>query len=106
MHGAKDISVVSHGHGRHAHFFHTLAKFFDVAGAIQQGVIGMQVQVDELGHRPQFHSTLRVILTGKALAQTESYPQSRVSLNREEDAGKGEVATACKTQASPQASRT
>jgi hypothetical protein len=49
--GSKNISVVGHGHGGHAHFFYALAKFFDIAGAIQKGVIGMQVQVDELGHR-------------------------------------------------------
>jgi hypothetical protein len=43
--------MVGHCDRRHAQPFHTLAKLFDVAGAIEQGVIGMQVQVDELGHR-------------------------------------------------------
>jgi hypothetical protein len=27
-----------------------LAEFFDVTSAIEQGVVGVQVQVDELGH--------------------------------------------------------
>jgi hypothetical protein len=50
MHRAKNVPVVGHGHGRHAQLLHALAKLFDVAGAIKQGVVGMQVQVDELGH--------------------------------------------------------
>ena len=50
MHGAEDISVVGHGDGGHAEFFHALAEFFHVAGAVEQGVIGMQMQMDELGH--------------------------------------------------------
>src|SRR5579872_533837 len=29
-----------------------LAEFFDITGAIQKGVVGVQVQVDELGHGP------------------------------------------------------
>ena len=50
MHRAKNISVVGHGNRGHAQLFHALAKLFDIAGAIKQGVVGMQVQVDELGH--------------------------------------------------------
>ena len=41
MHRAKNIAVVSHGHGRHAHLLHALAKLFDIAGAIEQRIIGM-----------------------------------------------------------------
>jgi hypothetical protein len=51
MHCAKDISVIGHGHGGHTQLLHAVAELFDVAGAVQQGVVGMQVQVDELGHR-------------------------------------------------------
>ena len=51
VHRAKNISVVGHGDGGHAEFFHALAELFDVAGAVEQGVIGMEVQVNELGHR-------------------------------------------------------
>ena len=47
---AKDIAVVGHGHGRHAQLFHALAKLFDITGAVEQGVVRVQVQVDELGH--------------------------------------------------------
>ena len=47
---AKDVAVVGHGHGRHAQFLHALAELFDVTGAVEQGVVGVQVQVDELGH--------------------------------------------------------
>ena len=43
---------------------HALAEFFDVAGAIEQGVIGMEVQVDELGHGAQYDFTLALILMG------------------------------------------
>jgi hypothetical protein len=46
----KDISVVGHCHGRHAQIFHSLAKLFDVTGAVEQGVVRVEVQVDELGH--------------------------------------------------------
>ena len=39
---------------------HMLAELFDVTGAIQQGIVGVQVQVDELGH-----GTLLVYRKGK-----------------------------------------
>jgi hypothetical protein len=51
MHRAKNISVVSHGDGGHAKFFHALAQFLYVASPVKQGVVGMQVQMNELGHR-------------------------------------------------------
>src|SRR5580700_5993375 len=51
--GAKNIAVVGHRHSGHAELVHMFAKPLDIAGAIQQGVIGMQVQVNELGHRLQ-----------------------------------------------------
>jgi hypothetical protein len=47
---AKNIAVVGHRHGRHSHLFHALAKFLDVTGAVEHGVVRVQVQVDELGH--------------------------------------------------------
>ncbi len=47
---AKDVAVVGHGHGGHAQLFYAVAEFFDVTGAVEQGVVRMQVQVDELGH--------------------------------------------------------
>ena len=75
VHSAEDIPVVGHGHGGHAKFFNALTKFFDVAGAVQQGIIGMEVQVDELGHRSQSHFAVGVILTGNAYAEAVRYPQ-------------------------------
>jgi hypothetical protein len=43
--------VVGHGHRRHAEFLDAVAELFDVASAIEHGVIGMKVEMDELGHR-------------------------------------------------------
>ena len=50
MHRAKNVAVVGHGHGRHAQFLDPLAQLFYVAGAVEQRVIGMQMQMDELRH--------------------------------------------------------
>ena len=50
MHRAKNVAVVGHGHGGHAEFFHALAELLDVASAVEHGVVGMQMQVNELGH--------------------------------------------------------
>ncbi len=50
MHRAENVAVIGHGDGGHAEFVHALAELFDVTGAIEQGIIGVQVQVDELGH--------------------------------------------------------
>ena len=45
---AKDVAVIGHGHGGHAEFLDALDEFLDIAGAVEHGVIGMQVQMDEL----------------------------------------------------------
>jgi hypothetical protein len=50
MYRSKNVAVVRHRDRGHAQLFHALAKFFDITGAIKQGIVGMQVQVDELGH--------------------------------------------------------
>jgi hypothetical protein len=52
MHRAKNIAVVSHGHGGHAEFLNPINKFLDVASAVEQRVIAMQMKMDELvlGH--------------------------------------------------------
>ncbi len=50
MHRAKNIAVVGHGHGGHAQFFHPLTEFFHVASAVKHGVVGVEVEVDELRH--------------------------------------------------------
>ena len=64
MHGAEDISVVGHGNGGHAEFLYALAELFHVAGAVEERVIGMEVQVDELGRGARSHFMFGVILTG------------------------------------------
>jgi hypothetical protein len=48
MHRAKNIAVVGHGHGGHAELMNALDQFLDVASAVEQRVIAMQMQVDEL----------------------------------------------------------
>ncbi len=48
MHGAKNIAVIGHGDGRHPELFHAMDELFDVAGAVKERVIGMEMQVDEL----------------------------------------------------------
>ena len=50
VHRAKNVAVIGHGDCGHAEFLHALAEFFDVTSAIEQGIVGVQVQVDELGH--------------------------------------------------------
>ena len=48
MYRAKDIAVVGHGHGRHAQLVNALDQFLDVASAVEQRIITMQMQMDEL----------------------------------------------------------
>ena len=50
VHRAENVAVIGHGNGRHAQFFHALDKLFHVAGAVEHGVIGMEMQVNELRH--------------------------------------------------------
>jgi hypothetical protein len=59
MHRAENVSMVGHGDRGHAEFLHAMAKLFDVARAIEHGVIGMEMQVDELGLRHRVSSILR-----------------------------------------------
>ena len=47
---AKNVAMVGHGHGGHAQLLHALAEFFDITGAVEQGIVSMQMQVDELRH--------------------------------------------------------
>ncbi len=50
MDRAEDIAVVGHGDRGHAQLFHALDELFHVAGAVEHGVVGMEMQVNELGH--------------------------------------------------------
>ena len=54
MHGSKDVPVVGHSDRGHAEFLHSPGKFLDVASAVEHGIVGMQMQVDELrAHAPR-----------------------------------------------------
>ena len=51
MHRAIDIAVIGHRDRRLTQLFHAGHKFLDVAGAVEHGIVGMQVQMDEFwGH--------------------------------------------------------
>ena len=56
--------MIGHGDGGHAKFLYALAQFFYVAGAVEERVIGMEVQVYELGYGARSHFTFGAILTG------------------------------------------
>ncbi len=50
VHCAENISVVGHGHGRHAQFLRPLTELLHVASAVEHRVVGVEMEVDELGH--------------------------------------------------------
>ena len=49
-HRGEHVAVVGDGHGLHAHAGRLLHELVDVAGPVQQAVLGVEVQVDELRH--------------------------------------------------------
>ena len=49
VHRAIDVAVIGHGDGGLAQRVDVLHQLVDIAGAVQQGVIGVQVQVGKLG---------------------------------------------------------
>jgi hypothetical protein len=48
MHSAKNIPVVGHGHSGHAQFLNAFDEFLNVASAVEQRIIAMQMQMYEL----------------------------------------------------------
>jgi hypothetical protein len=48
VYGAKDVAVVSHGSGGLTDFAEVAGEFIYVAGAIEEGVIGVEVKVGKL----------------------------------------------------------
>jgi len=46
---AEEIAVISQGYGGHAELFGAGHETVDFAGAVQQAVVGMDVEVDEIG---------------------------------------------------------
>ncbi len=49
LHRAEEVAVIGHGHGGHFLLGDDLHQLVDIAGAVEQGIIGVAVQVDE-GH--------------------------------------------------------
>ena len=47
---AKNIAVVRHGYRRHAQFFDAIDKLLYVTGPVKHRIIGVQMEVDKLGH--------------------------------------------------------
>src|SRR5215471_12440201 len=50
MDRAIDVAMVGHGHGLLPDLAHTRHQLLDVAGAVEERVIGMQMEMDEFGH--------------------------------------------------------
>jgi hypothetical protein len=49
LHGPEQIAVVGHPDGRHFLFSADLHQLIDFAGAIEQGIVGVVVKVNERG---------------------------------------------------------
>ena len=50
MHGAVDVAVIGDGHGLLSDAVDVGDQLFDVAGAIQQRVVGVQMKVGKFSH--------------------------------------------------------
>ena len=50
MHCAVDVAVVGHGHGLLPQRRHAVHKLINVASAVEQGILGVQMQMGEFGH--------------------------------------------------------
>ena len=50
MHRAVNVAVVGNGHGFLSYAVDVRHQFFDIAGAIKEGIVGVQMQVGELSH--------------------------------------------------------
>ena len=48
---AEQVAVIGHGDGGHLLLDHDLHQLVDIAGAVEQRVIGMAMQVDERVYR-------------------------------------------------------
>ena len=56
--GAEEIAVIGHADGGHLLFGADLHELVDFAGAVEQGIVGVVVEVDEwgFGHRRTVHA--------------------------------------------------
>ena len=54
--GAEEVAVIRHRHGGHVLFGHNVHELGNLAGSVEQRVVGMAVQVDEgcVRHRADF----------------------------------------------------
>ena len=57
-HRAEDVAVIGHGDRRHLQFFDAFDQALDLAGAVEHGVIGVQMQMDEFRLRHVSQETL------------------------------------------------
>ncbi len=55
---AEDVAVVGHGHGGHAQSLGAFAKLAGVASAVEHGIVGMQVKMNEVRHESLFDRIL------------------------------------------------
>ena len=47
LHGAEEVAMVGHGHRRHVLPFHLRHQLFNVTGSVEEGVIGVAMEMDE-----------------------------------------------------------
>jgi hypothetical protein len=61
MDGAEDVAVVGHGHGGHLQNLGAFAKLCGIASAVEHGIIGMQMKMNEVRHESLLSDLLIVI---------------------------------------------
>ncbi len=47
LHGAEQVAVIRHGHGGHLLLDHEIHQLVDFASPVEQGIIGVAMQMDE-----------------------------------------------------------
>src|SRR5437868_2423096 len=50
VYGAENVAMIGHSHGRHSQFMDAGDELLHVAGAVQHGIVGMKMKVNELRH--------------------------------------------------------
>jgi hypothetical protein len=89
--GAEEVAVVRHGDGGHFLFGDHLHQLIDFAGAVEQGIVGVVVEVNEwsFGHRKtaiQLSGETTTILTSGAQCAHMSIQLQHAVVGPEEDA--------------------
>ena len=49
---SEHVPVVRHGHGVHVQRLHLLDEFLDAVGAVEERILGVQVEVNEVAGHP------------------------------------------------------